>query len=416
MTFPCKSRCEEVNTTLEGLTDKERHQKAPEIVDAPRDDDDDDGGDDDGGGDEGPHGGDPGIKEVKDKSLPMGDVEPRMGEETMKVTKHYSEGGKPGDGIIYLNDEWVKLGKSGVPYRVGEDGRRYFYGSPRPRSEHLPEEWQRLSVKKRELLKKKKEIEEEAAREMWRITKSVAEPSSSSTKKPSGHSKAKPKPVKTLKEKKKEKKSKKKEGVDDDKGGGDEDDHKDVSVAESKDLKFAYMRDEDGGKDKDDSSKYVRIDAVYPNPDGVGVTHPSSVVVEKPFYLRPSSYVPMPHQHEMSHHSEDYGLSSPISSSMSTGSPSDDEEEFDYEWDSWAAIENGHGPSATWDADNLYDEERGMVSAASHMIIEEHADDLTKHKPRCFPTMPCVYHAGQHREKLSSNYVRATNLGFNAFS
>lgn len=71
------------------MADKERHQKSPEIVDEPRDDDDEDGDDNDDDGDgDAPHDGSSKIADKDDKKMEVIESKPRVGAETMKVTKH----------------------------------------------------------------------------------------------------------------------------------------------------------------------------------------------------------------------------------------------------------------------------------------------------------------------------------------
>ena len=92
-----------MNSTLKGLEDKDRFVRAAEIDDDVAEIGDDDQDDDDDAGD-GPEDGDP----------------PPPGESTMvkkddKKPKilHYleGEGGKPNDGVIYLNDIGEKVSK-----------------------------------------------------------------------------------------------------------------------------------------------------------------------------------------------------------------------------------------------------------------------------------------------------------------
>ena len=75
--------------------------------------------------------------------------------------------GKAGDGKVYLNDdgEKVKLNVKGYPYKIGDDGRRLFKTSLRPKGTYSPEEWRKLSQSDRSTILKseKKKLEKKEA-------------------------------------------------------------------------------------------------------------------------------------------------------------------------------------------------------------------------------------------------------------
>eukprot|EP00435_Cladocopium_sp_Y103_P059153 s114_g21.t1 len=74
--------------------------------------------------------------------------------------ERYKEG-TPNDGKIYLNDigELVKIDKKGRPYKIGKDGRKTLRESPRPVDKYTPEEWQRLPIADRKVIKKMQQRE-----------------------------------------------------------------------------------------------------------------------------------------------------------------------------------------------------------------------------------------------------------------
>ena len=188
--FPCKREYERINTTIEGLQDKERHQgRADVIEDEYHDGGGRDDGDDNDGDDDHPDGGrkkvsiegeehtshekmDHGIarepRSSESEPKVVGEShshdqevevtrEPRSGDPESQIDsglpsessgglKHYSEG-RAGDGIIYRNyhGEKVKLDKRGRTYRVGDDGVRITsVESPRIPGGFTPEEWREV--------------------------------------------------------------------------------------------------------------------------------------------------------------------------------------------------------------------------------------------------------------------------------
>eukprot|EP00435_Cladocopium_sp_Y103_P061888 s184_g23.t1 len=119
-------------------------------------DDGNGGGDDDlGDGDDGHGGGVAGKVSKSDKAS-----EPVL--PPSEEHEHYKEG-TPGDGKVYLNNigELVKIDKIGRPYKIGKDGRKTFRESPRPVDKYTPEEWQRLPIADRKVIKKMQQREKD---------------------------------------------------------------------------------------------------------------------------------------------------------------------------------------------------------------------------------------------------------------
>ena len=90
-------------------------------------------------------------------------------EELIDAQPDHWRSGKAGDGKVYLNDdgEKVKLNVKGNPYKIGEDGRRLFKTSLRPKGTYSPEEWRKLSQSDRNVILKaeKKKLEKKEADE-----------------------------------------------------------------------------------------------------------------------------------------------------------------------------------------------------------------------------------------------------------
>ena len=88
-------------------------------------------------------------------------------QELIDVQPEHWKSGKAGDGKVYLNDdgEKVKLNVKGYPYKIGDDGRRLFKTSLRPKGTYSPEEWRRLSQSDRSTILKseKKKLEKKEA-------------------------------------------------------------------------------------------------------------------------------------------------------------------------------------------------------------------------------------------------------------
>ena len=203
LTFPLKEMYEYMNTTLEGLREKDRLHGEPFHLDELGDDDDDDDDskpDDDGKPDQRELGGEGGsrIQELIDRindpaydkyrnAVDDDDNTPSILDEVpdphsldadnkadgpepsssdgKKLESHLK--GKPGDNVIY-EDQWgdpCKIDSKGRTYKVGEDGRRLLKPSLRPK-EISPEDWQRMPIADRERLKvKEKKIRDAKAAE-----------------------------------------------------------------------------------------------------------------------------------------------------------------------------------------------------------------------------------------------------------
>ena len=148
LVFPCEEEYEKMNSTLEGMKEKERRGQSPDVRIEDEDEHDDD--DDDGGGDHRPPGDEAKhmIKEDKSSSKPPGEHHHAPKSD---VPPYYGDG-KPGDGVVYVDDDGarVKIAKNGRLYKVGDDDRRLLPHSSRPREDFSVEEWKKLSIKDRE--------------------------------------------------------------------------------------------------------------------------------------------------------------------------------------------------------------------------------------------------------------------------
>ena len=103
----------------------------------------------------------------------------------------------------------------------------------------------------------------------------------------------------------------------------------------------------------------------------------------------------------------DMGGKSPSSAStLSTELPSDDE--YMEEWEEWIAVENGHGPRATWDPLNICDSATGeamdsltiayaMPTESNKCSTEVFTKNLKEHHN---PSTPCINSVSNHREKI----------------
>ena len=139
-----------MNTTLEGMKEKELLDGDPSK--RPRDDDneedeqeeDDDEFDNGDDGGPGPSGGKASKKplEASEDIFDDKDPEEMTLQELIDAQPDHWKSGKAGDGKVYLNDdgEKVKLNVKGNPYKIGEDGRRLFKTSLRPKGTYSPEE------------------------------------------------------------------------------------------------------------------------------------------------------------------------------------------------------------------------------------------------------------------------------------
>ena len=332
LTFPCKQEYERVNTTLEGMKEKELLDGDPSRI--PRDDDEEhehdedddelDDGDDDGPG---PSGG-----KVSKKPLEASegifdddkDPEEMTLQELIDIQPEHWTSGKAGDGKIYLNDdgEKVKLNVKGNPYRIGEDIRRFFKTSLRPKGTYSPEEWRKLSQSDRNVILKaekkkleKKEADEKNKRKVEEVKKKALKKEKKDSKKDKGKPKSK----------------------DDDE------------------------KDDEGGKD-DPHSKSKKSDA------GVGEVMKNKVTLP---ITCTSAYLDM---YDIVDDDDVHGKryldcrkvrrnadASPCSDA-STDVP--DDEEYLIEWDEWSEVEKGRGPKASWSGE-VWNTLSGVISKSS---------------------------------------------------
>ena len=176
LTLPSKPGYERMNTTLEGMKEKELLDGDPSKAAGPDDDEYEPDGDehelDDG--DEGGPGPSGGKVPKKSHDAPGGifddkDPEEMTLQELIDAQPDHLRKGKAGDGKIYLSDggEKVKLNVKGYPYKIGEDGGRIFKISLRPKGTYSPEEWRKLSQSDRNTILKaeKKKLEKKEADE-----------------------------------------------------------------------------------------------------------------------------------------------------------------------------------------------------------------------------------------------------------
>ena len=385
LTFPCKKEYERVNTTLEGMKEKELLDGDPSRIphgddeDHEQDEDDDELDDGDEGG-PGPSGGKGSKKplEASEGIFDDGkDPEEMTLQELIDIQPEHWKSGKAGDGKVYLNDdgEKVKLNVKGNPYKIGEDGRRLFKTSLRPKGTYSPEEWRKLSQSDRNTILKaekkkleKKEADEKAKRKVEEVKK------------------------KALKKEKKDSK-------------------KDKDKPKSK-------GDEEGDEDwKDDPhSKSKKSDA------GVGEVLKNKVTLP---ITCSSAYLDL---YDIVDDDDVHGKrfidcrkvrrnvdASPCSDA-STDVP--DDEEYLLEWDEWSEIEKGRGLKASWSGE-VWNTLSGVISRSSTAspgestmikngkcvnvkdmknIATDDDDDLI-----AFPTMPCTSASNNvHRIKVPS--------------
>ena len=386
LTFPCKQEYERVNTTLEGMKEKELLDGDPSK--RPRDDDeehehdedDDDELDDGDDGRPGPSGGKVSKKprEASEGIFVDKDPEELTLQELIDVQPEHWKSGKAGDGKIYLNDdgEKVKLNVKGNPYKIGEDGRRLFKTSLRPKGTYSPEEWRKLSQSDRNVILKaekkkleKKEADEKNKRKVEEVKKKALKKEKKDSKKDKGKPKSK------------------------------EDDEK----------------DDEGGQD-DVKSRSKKSDA------GVGEVVKNKVTL--PISCT-SAYLDM---YDIVDDDDIHGKryidcrkvrrsadASPCSDA-STDVP--DDEEYLLEWDEWSEVEKGRGPKASWSGE-VWNTLSGVISKSSTASPGESTmikngkcvnvknmknatadddDDLI-----AFPTMPCTSASNHiHRTKVPS--------------
>ena len=208
LTFPCKQEYERVNTTLEGMKEKELLDGDPskrprdDEEDQEHDEDDDDELDDGDDGGPGPSGGKVSKKPHEASEGIFGDKDPEEMtlQELIDAQPDHWKSGKAGDGKIYLNDdgEKVKLNIKGNPYKIGEDGRRLFKTSLRPKGTYSPEEWRKLSQSDRNVILKaekkkleKKEADEKNKRKVDEVKKKALKKEKKDSKKDKGKPKSK---------------------------------------------------------------------------------------------------------------------------------------------------------------------------------------------------------------------------------
>ena len=384
LTFPCKQEYERVNTTLEGMKEKELLDGDPSK--RPRDDDDEDNEqeedddelDDGDDGGPGPSGGKASKKPLEASEGIFDDKDPEEMtlQELIDAQPDHWKSGKAGDGKVYLNDdgEKVKLNVKGNPYKIGEDGRRLFKTSLRPKGTYSPEEWRKLSQSDRNVILKaekkkleKKEADEKNKRKIEEVKK------------------------KSLKKEKKDSK-------------------KDKGMSKSKDDD---EKDDEGGQD-DPHSKSKKSDA------GVGEVMKNKVTVP---ITCTSAYLDM---YDIVDDDDIHGKryidcrkirrsadASPCSDA-STDVP--DDEEYLTEWDEWSEVEKGRGPKASWSGE-VWNTLSGVISKSSTatpgestMIKNGKCVNVKNMKNTttdddddfiAFPTMPCTSAPSNiHRTKV----------------
>ena len=296
-------------------------------------------------------------------------------QELIDVQPEHWKSGKAGDGKVYLNDdgEKVKLNVKGYPYKIGDDGRRLFKTSLRPKGTYSPEEWRKLSQSDRSTILKseKKKLEKKEADDK---AKRIVEE----------------KKKKALKKEKKDSK-------------------KDKDEPKSKDD------EEDDESKKDDSySKSKKSDA------GVGEVVKNKVTLP---ITCTSTYLDL---YDIVDDDDVHGKryidcrkakrnadASPCSDA-STDVP--DDEEYLTEWDEWSEVEKGRGPKASWSGE-VWNTLSGGISrfslatpGGSTMIkngkcvnVKDMKNVATDDDDEfiAFPTMPCTSASNQsHRTKV----------------
>ena len=251
----------------------------------------------------------------------------------------------------------------GNPYKIGEDGRRLFKTSLRPKGTYSPEEWRKLSQSDRHVILKaekkkleKKEADEKNKRKIEEVKK------------------------KSLKKEKKDSK-------------------KDKGMSKSKDDD---EKDDEGGQD-DPHSKSKKSDA------GVGEVMKNKVTLP---ITCTSAYLDM---YDIVDDDDIHGKryidcrkirrsadASPCSDA-STDVP--DDEEYLTEWDEWSEVEKGRGPKASWSGE-VWNTLSGVISKSSTatpgestMIKNGKCVNVKNMKGTttdddddfiAFPTMPCT--------------------------
>ena len=356
-----------------------RRPRDDEMNDEDEQEEDDDELDDGDDGGPGPSGGKASKKplEASEDIFDDKDPEEMTLQELIDAQPDHWKSGKAGDGKVYLNDdgEKVKLNVKGNPYKIGEDGRRLFKTSLRPKGTYSPEEWRKLSQSDRNVILKaekkkkleKKEDDEKNKRKIEEVKK------------------------KSLKKEKKDSK-------------------KDKGMSKSKDDD---EKDDEGGQD-DPHSKSKKSDA------GVGEVMKNKVTLP---ITCTSAYLDM---YDIVDDDDIHGKryidcrkirrsadASPCSDA-STDVP--DDEEYLTEWDEWSEVEKGRGPKASWSGE-VWNTLSGVISKSSTATPGESTmikngkcvnvknmkntttdddDDLI-----AFPTMPCTSAPNNiHRTKV----------------
>ena len=384
LTFPCKKEYERINTTLEGMKEKEILGGDPSR--APREEDEEyepDGDDDEiDDGDEGGPGPSGGKVSKKPLETSEGIFDDEQDPEEMSLQEltdaqpdHWRTG-KAGDGKIYLNDdgEKVKLNVKGNPYKIGEDGRRLFKTSLRPKGTYSPEEWRKLSQSDRNVILKaeKKKLEKKEADE--KIKRKIEE-----VKK------------KALKKEKKDSKKDKSKSKEFEEGGEDVEDE---PIPKSKKS--------DAGVRKVMKNKVtLPIACTSAYLDLYDIVDDDAIHGKRYVDCR-----------KMKH-----ADASPCSDA-STDVP--DDEEYLTEWNEWSEIEKGNGPKASWNGD-VWNTMSGVISRStmaspgkSTVIKNGKSVTIEREKNKftiddddddddlvAFPTMPCTSAPNNiHRTKV----------------
>ena len=384
LTFPCKQEYERVNTTLEGMKEREildgDPSKVPHGDDEEHDHDEDDDELDDGDdGGPGPSGGKVSKKPLDDSEDIFDkdkDPEEMTLQELIDAQPDHWKSGKAGDGKIYLNDdgEKVKLNVKGYPYKIGDDGRRMFKTSLRPKGTYSPEEWRKLSQSDRNTILKaeKKKLEKKEADD--KAKRLVEE-----------------KKKKAMKKEKKDSKKDKDEPKSKDDEGGDES-KKDDSHSKSKksDAGVGEIMKNKVTLPITCTSTYLDLYDIVDDDDVHGKRYIDCRKVKRNADASPCS-------------------------DASTDVP--DDEEYLTEWDEWSEVEKGRGPKASWSGE-VWSTLSGEISrfsvatpGESTMIkngkcvnvkdVKNIATDDDEYI--AFPTMPCTSASNQsHRTKIPS--------------
>ena len=379
LTFPCKQEYERVNTTLEGMKERELldgdPSRAPHDDEGEDDDDELDDGDDDGPG---PSGGKASKESHEKPEDPFKDKDPEdmTLQELIDAQPEHWKSGKAGDGKVYLNDdgEKVKLNVKGNPYKIGDDGRRLFKTSLRPKGIYSPEEWRKLSQSDRDTILKaerkkleKKEADDKNKRKVEEVKKKALKKEKKDSVKDKGKSKSKDDDEKDDEDEQDEIKPKKKES---EAGVGEVVKNKVTLPISCTSIDFDMYDIVDD--DEIHGKRYLDCRKMRRNADA-----------------------------------------SPCSDA-STNVP--DDEEYLLEWDERSEIEKGHGPKAFWSGE-VWDTMSGMISRSSTtasgeptMIKNGKCVNIKNQKNNttddddniiAFPTMPCTSATNHiHRAKI----------------